>query len=84
MIAFISGIGPWEVILILVIALLIFGAKKLPELGRSIGKGLKEFKKGMNDLENEASVDHDSLDDPYKKINNKTTDEKEKGKSKKV
>ena len=41
--------GP-DLIIILVIALLIFGPKKLPEMGASIGKSIKEFKKGMNEL----------------------------------
>jgi sec-independent protein translocase protein TatA len=39
-----------ELIIILVVALLIFGPKKLPEMGSSIGKSIKEFRKGMNDL----------------------------------
>jgi sec-independent protein translocase protein TatA len=41
--------GP-ELIIILVIALLIFGPKKLPEMGSSIGKSIKEFQKGMKEL----------------------------------
>jgi len=52
--AFISGMpGGTEVILILFIILLLFGAKKLPELSRSLGKSLGEFKKGKEDLEKE-------------------------------
>ena len=52
--AFISGIpGGAEVLLILFIILLLFGAKKLPELSRSLGKSLGEFKKGKEDLEKE-------------------------------
>ena len=39
-----SQIGPMEVVLVLVIALIILGPKKLPEAGRSIGKGMREFK----------------------------------------
>lgn len=41
--------GP-ELIIILVVALLIFGPKKLPEMGSAIGKSLKEFRKGMNEI----------------------------------
>ncbi len=43
-------IGMPELILIFVVALLVFGPKKLPEIGRSIGKGLAEFKKASDDL----------------------------------
>lgn len=52
--AFISGMpGGSEVLLVLFIILLLFGAKKLPELSRSLGKSLGEFKKGKEDLEKE-------------------------------
>jgi sec-independent protein translocase protein TatA len=44
------GLHMPELIILLVVALLIFGPKKLPEMGSSIGKSIKEFRKGMNDL----------------------------------
>ncbi|MEI7787115.1 MAG: twin-arginine translocase TatA/TatE family subunit [Chlorobiaceae bacterium] len=47
------GIGGQELLLILVIVLLLFGAKKLPELARGMGKGIKEFKKAQNEDEDE-------------------------------
>jgi TatA/E family protein of Tat protein translocase len=59
-------LGFGEMLVILVIALLVFGPKKLPELGKSLGKGIREFKKATNDLksnwedhirEAESSVD---------------------------
>jgi sec-independent protein translocase protein TatA len=49
LVAFLQGIGAPELIIILVIMLLLFGAKKLPEMARSIGKSTKEFKKGMTE-----------------------------------
>ena len=54
MLAFLQGIGAPELIIILVILLLLFGAKKLPEMARSIGKSTREFKKGMVEGADEA------------------------------
>lgn len=45
--------GPTELIIIFVIVLLIFGGKKLPELARGLGKGIREFKKASNDIQEE-------------------------------
>ena len=45
-----GSIGPAELILIFVIALLVFGPKKLPEIGRSVGKALREFKKTSEEI----------------------------------
>jgi sec-independent protein translocase protein TatA len=41
------NIGPLEIILVLIIALVVFGPKRLPELGRSMGRGLREFKESV-------------------------------------
>jgi TatA/E family protein of Tat protein translocase len=38
------GIGIWELVILMVVLLLVFGAKRLPEMGRSIGSGMREFK----------------------------------------
>ena len=40
-------IGPWQIVLIVVIVLLLFGGKKIPELMKGLGQGAKEFKKGL-------------------------------------
>ena len=50
-----SGIGTFEILIILFIILLLFGAKKLPELAKGLGKGIKEFKKASNDIKEEVS-----------------------------
>lgn len=49
------GLGPQELIFILFIALLIFGPKKLPELGKSLGKAIREFKKATTEIEREVN-----------------------------
>ena len=40
-------IGPWELLILLLVVLLVFGPKKLPEMGRSLGKGMREFKSSV-------------------------------------
>jgi sec-independent protein translocase protein TatA len=46
-------VGPWQVVIILLVALLFFGGKKIPELMKGLGKGIKEFKDEMNGKEDE-------------------------------
>ena len=46
-------LGTWEIILIVLVVLLIFGGKKIPELMRGLGKGIKSFKDGVNGKEEE-------------------------------
>ncbi|HYG39205.1 MAG TPA: twin-arginine translocase TatA/TatE family subunit [Cytophagales bacterium] len=48
-----AGIGGWEVFLILVVFLILFGAKKIPELARGLGKGIREFKDATSNIKNE-------------------------------
>ncbi|RPJ12197.1 MAG: twin-arginine translocase TatA/TatE family subunit [Desulfobacteraceae bacterium] len=56
-----GSLGMQEIVIIFIIALIIFGPRKLPELGKTIGKGLSEFKKASNELkqtwEDEVSLD---------------------------
>lgn len=51
---FIGGIGMQEVLLIALVVLLFFGGKKIPELMKGIGKGVRSFKEGMNNVEKEV------------------------------
>lgn len=60
--AMIGRIGMMEIILILSVALIIFGPAKLPELGRSIGNGLREFKKATNELKESISLEDSEKD----------------------
>ncbi len=50
---FLGMIGPWQIILICVIVLLLFGGKKIPELMRGLGKGAREFKDGISGAEDD-------------------------------
>ena len=50
----IGGIGMQEVLLIALVVLLFFGGKKIPELMKGIGKGVRSFKEGMNNIEKEV------------------------------
>lgn len=54
-----GGIGWQEITLILLVVLLLFGAKKIPEVMRSFGKGIKEFKKGMKEIQSEIEKGDD-------------------------
>lgn len=50
---FIGGLGMQEVLLIALVVLLFFGGKKIPELMKGLGKGVRSFKEGMNNIEKE-------------------------------
>ena len=54
------GLGAGEILIILFVVLLLFGAKKLPELARGLGKGIKEFKKASNEIKDEVTNIDDS------------------------
>jgi TatA/E family protein of Tat protein translocase len=65
-----GSIGPAELILIFVIALLVFGPKKLPEIGRSVGKALREFKRTSDEIKGriEEEIEASELKDIRKDI----------------
>lgn len=46
-----GNLGVWEILMILVVVMLLFGAKRLPEMGASIGKGIREFKRSISQTE---------------------------------
>src|SRR5882762_6586274 len=50
---FAAFLGGWEIILILAVVLILFGAKKLPELAKGLGQGIREFKKASSEVTNE-------------------------------
>lgn len=49
-----SWIGPWEIAIVLVLALLIFGPRKLPDLGSSLGRSITGFKKGLKETKDDV------------------------------
>ncbi len=53
------GIGPMEIVVILIIALIVLGPKKLPEMGRSVGRGMREFKNAVS-----MDTDDDESEEP--------------------
>lgn len=58
---FIGGLGMSEILLIILVVLLFFGGKKIPELMKGLGKGVKSFKEGLNEVEKDIK-DSDSKD----------------------
>ena len=56
------SLGPMEVIVILVLALVVFGPKRLPEMGKSIGKAMREFKSIGNEIQDEITKVTDDID----------------------
>lgn len=61
-----GNLGAPEIILIIIAILILFGAKKIPELAKGIGKGMKEFKKAVKEVEEDITLD-ESNDDKKEK-----------------
>lgn len=64
-------VGPWQIVIIALVILLLFGGKKIPELMSGLGKGVKSFKEGLNEVDEQINqVDKDlnkALEDKDKK-----------------
>lgn len=58
-ILFIGGLGTTEVLVIVLVILLLFGGKKIPELMHGMGKGVRSFKEGMNDVSENLKIEED-------------------------
>lgn len=61
------NLGMSEIVIIAIVVLFLFGGKKLPELMHGVGKGIRDFKKGMNGIEDEIKKDIDQNDTTDKK-----------------
>ena len=60
------GLGPWEIGLIILVVIILFGGKKLPELARGLGLGLREFTKATREIKEEVKSATDDVDDNEK------------------
>ena len=60
------GLGPWEIGLIILVIIILFGGKKLPELARGLGLGLREFKKATKEIKDEVKSATEDVDDNEK------------------
>ena len=76
-----GNLGPMELFIILVIVLVVFGAKRVPEIGASIGKGIREFKRNISDVdrqikepEREARTDRLNAGDPVRREEDTTSE----------
>ncbi|HOM48498.1 MAG TPA: twin-arginine translocase TatA/TatE family subunit [Verrucomicrobiota bacterium] len=66
-------LGGWEIVLILAVVLILFGAKKLPELAKGLGTGIKEFKKATREVTDEISSAMDEPPPPPRRLPSNNT-----------
>ena len=61
-------LGPWEIALVILVIIILFGGKKLPELARGLGLGLREFKKAKQEIKDEVKNVTDEVEDAEKEV----------------
>ena len=57
------SLGPWEIALVIIVIIILFGGKKLPELARGLGLGLREFKKAKQEIKDEVKNVAEDVED---------------------
>ena len=62
------SVGPWQIIIIILAIIILFGGKKLPELFRGLGQGLKEFKKATHEIKDEMKSAAEEVEEVEKEI----------------
>ena len=62
------SLGPWEIALVILVIIILFGGKKLPELARGLGLGLREFKKAKQEIKDEVENVTDEVEDIEKEV----------------
>ena len=69
-IMFAGMLGGWEIVLILAVVLLLFGSKKLPELAKGLGSGIKEFKKATRDVQEDIqrAIEEEPSHEPPRRV----------------
>ena len=72
------GMGPWELFLIFIVILLLFGAKRLPEMARGMGKGIHEFKRALKDTTDEIKGSIDDVKDAADPMKNDSNNNNKK------
>ncbi|MCQ2178202.1 MAG: twin-arginine translocase TatA/TatE family subunit [Bacteroidales bacterium] len=70
-------VGPWQVVIIALVILLLFGGKKIPELMKGLGKGVKSFKEGISEIDDQINQAETELKKPVSKSNGKQAAESE-------
>lgn len=61
-----GNLGGTEILLILLLILILFGAKKIPDLAQGLGKGIREFRKAAKDIQEDINIDDKKIEDKTK------------------
>ena len=69
---FIGNLGTGEIVIIALVVLLLFGGKKIPELMKGLGKGVKSFKEGINEVDEQVADIKKAIDEPAHKNESKS------------
>jgi len=73
-------IGPWELAILLIVVLLVFGPKRLPEMGKSLGKGMREFKDSITGKDDDEKKAESKPELPASTVTTASSDERERDK----
>lgn len=63
------GMGHWEILILFLVILLVFGAKRIPDMAQGLGKGIREFRKAMHEVQDEIDINAPPPSDSGKELN---------------